>query len=463
MAYTDKEMQLAAMLSYIEIDPVKDKDKSLQEIIKSHPEYIKELEASVSAIKRSDKVDKMTLDEYQYRLDLLKDIKNGKSECADWIVRKPVDHSETTGFAACVYETQPGKAIIAFRGSNQGDFETNGEDNPGQFKHDWIENDFGLHNCAETPQQAEAKRYMEMLNREYGDQYRYGMTGHSLGGNLAMSGAIEAPAAMQNRIDQVYSLDGPGVSQEYIDAHRDGIAKMADRITHYQWSLVGGMLNLPDGIANYYAEVDDGKEYGFGYNFTKHDSCFVRFDENGNIIISKHHDPLIDFARGLTEYLDRTTFGHGLWAVPELLVYGRLGRMFPIVRAVRNLHKTVVIFKAIKEKIKKAKKARSKYKNVDFIYNVGRMREVEERQLIIQEELYQIADELDVIRSRINSISLWSVKMSAATLVNRVEETAKKSKKLAKAIEKIDRKYDRNESNLVSSAETLRITHSFSF
>ena len=59
------------------------------------------------------------------------------------------------------------------------------------------------------PSQTRALEYLGRMTRQYPDA-RLRIGGHSKGGNLSVYAAVKAPAALQDRILQVYNNDGPG-------------------------------------------------------------------------------------------------------------------------------------------------------------------------------------------------------------------------------------------------------------
>lgn len=126
---------------------------------------------------------------------------------------------------------------------------------------------------------------MKYINEEY-DYENYATSGHSLGGNLSAHAGLTAPEEMRNKITQCYSFDGPGFSNEYIAEHQDEIEAFGTKITHYQWSLVGELLyHLPGEKFKTIKTKDEVYGKNDMQSLTqKHDTCFVEFDENGNVI-----------------------------------------------------------------------------------------------------------------------------------------------------------------------------------
>ena len=138
-------------------------------------------------------------------------------------------------------ETGQNKAVVGFRGSES--------INKFQKVTDWTIADFGLLDSTITGQQKDATEYMRYLYANY-PGYEYTTAGHSLGGNLAQHALLTAPDGMI--VAHGYSYDGPGNSAEYNTLYADQINKNGWKLTHYQWSLIGGLLYpLPDDTGKY--------------------------------------------------------------------------------------------------------------------------------------------------------------------------------------------------------------------
>lgn len=198
---------------------------------------------------------------------------------SDW---KIVDYYDTnrntandTGFYGCVIDVGDGDAIVAFRGSE-------GATNLSNLQHDWIEADLGLLNSTLTIQQGEVYKFLKQISEsDYIDDYdSLGMTGHSLGGNLAMHGAIVSAMpeiGLDDKLERCVSYDGPGYSDEYIDLYGEYIDKVNGKITHYKWSPVGGLLFELPGVSRIplkFTEKDD-----FLYNLiTRHSTESIEFE-----------------------------------------------------------------------------------------------------------------------------------------------------------------------------------------
>ena len=98
-------------------------------------------------------------------------------------------------FAAYVWLLPCGTALVTYRGT---DTSLAG----------WKE-DFELACMEEIPAQKEAVEYVRAVAKQY-PRRKLRLGGHSKGGNLAVYAAVFCTARIQNRIDAVWSNDGPG-------------------------------------------------------------------------------------------------------------------------------------------------------------------------------------------------------------------------------------------------------------
>lgn len=102
----------------------------------------------------------------------------------------------------------------------------------------WREN-FNMGYLSETPGQLKAVDYLNRMVRMRVSKVRVG--GHSKGGNLSVYAAVKCKPAMQKKIIEVYSNDGPGFSREMIESEQ--YREMMPRIkTIMPESSIVGML-----------------------------------------------------------------------------------------------------------------------------------------------------------------------------------------------------------------------------
>lgn len=102
----------------------------------------------------------------------------------------------------------------------------------------WQE-DFAMFSHFPLPSQKKALEYFEQMSHRFDGRFILG--GHSKGGNLAVYAAAFCDDDLRDRIDAVYSLDGPGFESESLA--NSAFDKICDRIyTYVPQSSVFGML-----------------------------------------------------------------------------------------------------------------------------------------------------------------------------------------------------------------------------
>lgn len=161
----------------------------------------------------------------------------GLCRCADRFVPK-----EETQFAALTVLLDDGSAFLAFRGTD------------GTLV-GWKE-DFNISFMDVVPAQLEAAGYIQDFAASFPGQLRLG--GHSKGGNLAVYAGVFCPAAVQRRIEAVWSNDGPGFHEDLLDLPEH--KRIAERIYSIvpKSSVVGMLLEHEEDYA-----VVDSDQLGF--------------------------------------------------------------------------------------------------------------------------------------------------------------------------------------------------------
>lgn len=129
-------------------------------------------------------------------------------------------------FAAVTFFLDNGMVYVAYRGTDETII-------------GWKE-DFNMAFKSPVPSQVLSARYLNRVGQRISGKFMVG--GHSKGGNLAVYASMKCKEDIQDRIDRVYTNDGPGFV-EAIFSSQD-FAKIENRITKIvpQSSLVGMLL-----------------------------------------------------------------------------------------------------------------------------------------------------------------------------------------------------------------------------
>ena len=132
-------------------------------------------------------------------------------------------------FAAITYQVRPKEFVVVFRGTDDTLI-------------GWKE-DFHMTYMAEIPAQRTATEYLTALLSNLDG--RVTIAGHSKGGNLAIYAASQIAPHLQERIQQIFSFDAPGVHASVLES--SGFKAVEGKIKHFipQGSIVGMMLEPP--------------------------------------------------------------------------------------------------------------------------------------------------------------------------------------------------------------------------
>ena len=136
------------------------------------------------------------------------------------------DEEMAMQFSAVCYDLPDDTLCIAFRGT---DSSMTG----------WRE-DFNMSLLKPVPAQEAAKYYLERASELDGRKIR--LVGHSKGGNLAAYAAALVAPEIQDRIETVYSFDGPGMAPDVFQS--EGYARIVSKIRSYvpQTCIIGMMM-----------------------------------------------------------------------------------------------------------------------------------------------------------------------------------------------------------------------------
>ena len=139
-----------------------------------------------------------------------------------------VEPEKETQFAAMIFLLEECCPFIAFRGTDETLI-------------GWKE-DFNMAFLSPVPAQERAVEYMTKITPALPQKGKFYMGGHSKGGNVAVYAAMHMKEDMQKRIRRIYSLDGPGFKEDFLED--EGYLKIAHRIKKIipQSSIIGMLL-----------------------------------------------------------------------------------------------------------------------------------------------------------------------------------------------------------------------------
>lgn len=152
-----------------------------------------------------------------------------------------VEKESEMQFSAITYILNDGTVYIAFRGTDETIV-------------GWKE-DFNMAFCAPVPGQEYSVGYLNTVAERIHSPFYVG--GHSKGGNLAVYSAMNCRPDVQERIIQVFSMDGPGFRPEVLKAGNYDV--IADRVTKIlpHSSLVGMLFE-----SDMHFQVVESKTFG---------------------------------------------------------------------------------------------------------------------------------------------------------------------------------------------------------
>lgn len=256
----DARMLLATQIAYLDADP----GVTVQEAINESIQAFYEAGCPSEGLEHDRFETAKNLSARMMEFDMTE-------ECGNWVIVDTCDENDTSGFFACLIDTNEGNAIVGFRGSESWDgFPSFASDS--QFMKDWVQADLGLLNSIQTEQQASAEAYVNKINVRYGNRYEsFDFTGHSLGGSNAQHAYLTAPDGMP--LGRCLNLDGPGNSDEYISFYGERIQERGMNIDHFVYSWVGSLLTPVPGCNYSVILAHNDGDHRFPISlFYKHDT-----------------------------------------------------------------------------------------------------------------------------------------------------------------------------------------------
>ena len=207
-----------------------------------------------------------------------------------------VDPEQEEQFAAVTYLLGEGRAFVAFRGTDD------------TFA-GWRE-DFAM-TYTVVGAQTRALEYLGRMTRQYPDA-RLRIGGHSKGGNLSVYAAVKAPAAVQDRIVQVYNNDGPGFAKPLVGTPEH--TRVADRILTVvpQSSVVGQLLEHEQNVEIVRSDAEGMLQHD-GFSWQVVGDHFIHLDgfsREGKVI-----DETLESWEGSLSPKQREAFADALYTV----------------------------------------------------------------------------------------------------------------------------------------------------
>lgn len=173
------------------------------------------------------------------------------------------DGDEQTQFAAVTYRLPSGMLVVAFRGTDDSLV-------------GWKE-DFNMAFQYPVPAQVTAADYLARVAELWKD-VPIVLTGHSKGGNLAVYAAMNAEDGVKDRIERIYSLDGPGFPEAVVNSFE--YASVSDRIVKIvpDSSVVGMVLETPERCIVVKSDVEGIMQH-FVFSWQMHGGEFDKVED----------------------------------------------------------------------------------------------------------------------------------------------------------------------------------------
>lgn len=173
------------------------------------------------------------------------------------------DGEEQTQFAAVTYRLPSGTLVVAFRGTDDSLV-------------GWKE-DFNMAFQYPVPAQVTAADYLARVAALW-QNVPIVLTGHSKGGNLAVYAAMNAEDDVKDRIERIYSLDGPGFPEAVVNSFE--YASVSDRIVKIvpDSSVVGMVLETPERCIVVKSDVEGIMQH-FVFSWQMHGGEFDKVED----------------------------------------------------------------------------------------------------------------------------------------------------------------------------------------
>ena len=219
---TDIDVLVLTEIAYLPFDEIVSKSFDVTEAISLEQlgkefEKIKEKEQEVNPFMITSE-----------RIELLEGVSKSQryKEIKVFGFMNDIDDERTKQFAAVCYQWEEENRWIIFRGTDES-------------LTGWKE-DFMMTYSDLIPAQMDAIEYLKKQAETFSGTLN--VSGHSKGGNLSLYASTMQDEAIQNRIEQIYCWDSPGVHRSILDT--EGYQRVVSKAKRYipQDSIVGLML-----------------------------------------------------------------------------------------------------------------------------------------------------------------------------------------------------------------------------
>ena len=223
---------------------------------------------------RDAAADFLSLDDYESRVRAKNDAMMLRAAaetarfggCKMVLYRDQFAPEEETQFAAMTFLLPDDTAFVAFRGTDRSLV-------------GWKE-DFNMAFQYPVPAQATAADYLARVAALWKDAPIV-LTGHSKGGNLAVYAAMNASDEVKDRVERIYSLDGPGFPEAVVNSFE--YSSVSDRIVKIvpDSSVVGMVLETPERCMVVKSDVEGIMQH-FAFSWQMHGGEFDKVEDVAN-------------------------------------------------------------------------------------------------------------------------------------------------------------------------------------
>lgn len=191
-----------------------------------------------------------------------------------------IDSDVQKQFAAMIFKIKPDSYVLTFRGTDDSII-------------GWKE-DFHMTYMDQVPAQKTAVNYLRKAMNALPGQFI--LTGHSKGGNLASYAASQIEPEYQERIQNIYSYDAPGLNHSVITSQ--SYQTISDKIKRYipQGSIVGMMLETPKQ-----AQIVKSKAFG---GLAQHDTFTWQISGQTFVLLDNLNPDSLQVDKTLKNWVD---------------------------------------------------------------------------------------------------------------------------------------------------------------